>query len=108
MRRLLCSGAALLLFAVAGFAETFSGIVIDVNCHKRPDAASHTKACAIKCARSGYGLVTADGKFLKFDEAGNTKALAALKATSKEKDLTATVNGTAEGDMIKVESIEIQ
>lgn len=106
MRRLLCSGAAVLLFAATGFAATFSGIVIDSNCKSR-DAATHTKACAERCARSGFGLVTADGKFLKFDEAGNAKALAALKATPKDKDLKATVTGTAEGDMIKVASIRI-
>ena len=35
-------------------------------------AKSHTKDCALmpKCKASGYGVVTADGKFLKFDEDG--------------------------------------
>jgi hypothetical protein len=52
-------------------------------------------------------LVTADGKFVKFDEAGNAKALEALKATSKDADLKATVKGTMDGDVIKVESISL-
>ena len=59
------------------------------------------------CSKSGYGLMTSDGKYLKFDEAGNTKALAALKATTKEKDLKATVTGTKDGDTIKVESVSL-
>ena len=55
-----------------------------------------------------YGLVMADGKFVKFDEVGNAKALAALKATSKEKDLKAKVTGTLDGETIQVESVDLQ
>jgi hypothetical protein len=94
------------LFSVAAFAETWSGTVVDVSC-KGKDLASHTKDCAMGCAKSGFGLVTADGKFIKFDEEGNAKALAALKATSKSADLKATVKGSMDGDIIKVESISI-
>ena len=50
----------------------------------------------------------ADGKFVKFDEAGNAKALAALKATKKEKDLKAKVTGTLDGDTVQVESVELE
>ena len=94
------------LFSVAAFAETWSGTVVDVSC-KGKDLASHTKKCAMGCAKSGFGLMTADGKFVKFDEAGNAKALDALKATSKDADLKATVTGSMDGDVIKVESISI-
>ena len=97
---------ALSLFSVAAFAETFNGTVVDVSC-KGKDLANHTKQCAMGCAKSGFGLVTADGKFLKFDESGNAKALDALKATSKEKDLKATVSVTMDGDVLKVDSIQI-
>jgi len=44
--------------------------------------------------KSGFGLVTGEGKFLKFDESRQRKALAALKATKKEGDLKAKVDGT--------------
>ena len=96
-----------MLFSAAAFADSFSGTLVDNMCKGKADLASHPASCAIKCSKSGYGLMTSDGKFMKFDEAGNTKALAALKATSKEKDLKATVNGTADGDMIKVESVSL-
>jgi len=94
------------LFSAVAFAETWSGTVVDVSC-KGKDLASHTKKCAMGCAKSGFGIVTADGKFIKFDEAGNAKALDALKASNKDKDLKATVTGSMEGDVIKVDSISI-
>ncbi|MDQ2950507.1 MAG: hypothetical protein M3Y27_31985 [Acidobacteriota bacterium] len=96
------------LFSAAAFAETWTGTVVDVMCHGK-DLATHSKKCATSpnCSKSGYGLVTADGKFVKFDEAGNAKALAALKATEKEKDLKATVTGTMDGDIIKVDSVTL-
>lgn len=94
------------LFSAAAFADTLSGTLVDMNC-KGKDLAEHTKQCAMRCAKSGFGLVTADGKFVKFDEAGNTKALDALKASAKEKDLKATVTGKVDGDSIQVESVTL-
>ena len=107
MKSLALSFALAAGLAVAAAAETFSGTVVDVMCRGK-DLASHTRECAITCARSGFGVVTADGKFLKFDEAGNARALAALKKLSKEKDLKAKVTGTLTGDVLKVEAIEFQ
>ncbi len=107
MKRLLALSAATALFSVMALAETWSGTLVDVMC-KGKDLASHTTKCAIGCAKSGYGLVLSDGKFVKLDEAGNAKALAALKATSKEKDLKAKVTGTMDGDTVQVESIDLQ
>ena len=98
--------AACLLLGSTAFAETWNGTLVDVMC-KGKDLASHTRECAVTCAKSGFGLVMADGKFVKFDEAGNAKALDALKATSKDADLKATVTGSMDGDVIKVESISI-
>jgi hypothetical protein len=95
------------MLAPMAAAETFSGTVVDVMCRGK-DLASHTRECALTCSKSGYALVTADGKFLKFDEAGNARALSLLKKLAKEKDLKAKVSGTVNSDVLKVESIEIQ
>jgi len=95
-----------ILFSAAAFAESYSGTLVDTMC-KGKDLATHTTKCAIGCAKGGYGLVTADGKFWKFDEKGNAKALAALKATKKESDLKATVSGSIDGEMLTVESVSI-
>jgi hypothetical protein len=99
--------AGLAVSSVLALAETWSGTVVDVMC-KNNDLASHTKDCALNCSRSGYGIVLPDGKFIKLDERGNAKALAALKATAKEKDLKAKVTGTLKEDVIQVESIQIE
>jgi len=104
MKKLL---AALALSSIAALAETWTGTVVDVMC-KNNDLASHTRECALSCAKSGYGIVLSDGKFIKFDERGNAKTLATLKAASKEKDLKAKVSGTLKDDVIQVDSIQIE
>jgi hypothetical protein len=100
--------AFLMGLIAAGFAsaETFSGTVVDMMC-KGKDLAGHTRSCALDCAKSGFGLVEADGKFLKFDESGNSRTLAMLKSSSKEKDLKVKVTGTLDGDVIKVKAVEL-
>lgn len=97
---LLCAGAAA--------AQTWNGTLVDVMC-KGKDLAGHTTKCAVACAKSGYGVVLADGKFVKFDEGGNAKTLAALKTATKEKDLKVTVTGSlADDDTIQVSSIDLK
>ena len=101
------------LFAVTAFsivsfaADSWDGTLIDVMC-KGKDTEKHTRQCAIGCAKGGYGLVLSDGKFVKFDDAGNTKALAALKASTKENALKAKVTGTLHEDMIHVDSVTLE
>ena len=94
------------LAIVTGFAGTWNGTIVDLMC-KGKDVANHTRQCAIDCAKGGYGIVTSDGRFYKLDETGNTKALAALKKSTKEKDLRATITGTMDGDVIKVDSLAL-
>lgn len=108
MRKLVTiSGAAMMMFAGLALAESWSGTVVDVSCAKK-DLSTHSRKCAMGCSKSGYGLVTADGKFTKFDEAGNAKALAALQASTKNNDLKAKVTGKISGEVIEVESITIE
>lgn len=95
------------LFCALGWAESWTGTLVDVMC-KGKDLASHTRECGIACAKGGYGLVLADGRFLKLNERGNSKALTLLKASTKEKDLKAKVSGALDGEVIRVESIELQ
>jgi hypothetical protein len=104
MMRLVLFGFA---FGSLALAETWSGTVVDVMC-KGKDLSSHTRQCAVSCAKGGYGLVLADGKFYKFNETGNAKTLGMLKASAKDKDLKAKVSGTLDGDVIQVQSVELQ
>jgi hypothetical protein len=107
MKRVIPISIAILGFSTLALADSWTGTVVDVMC-KSKDLAGHTAKCAVSCSKGGYGLVLSDGKFVKFNETGNAKALASLKATAKEKDLKAKVSGTLENDVINVESIEIQ
>lgn len=99
--------AALLLVSSLALAESWSGTVVDISC-KTKDLAKHTRKCALSCAKSGYGLVLSDGKFVKFDESGNAKTLAALNKAAKESDLKATITGMLDGDVVHVASISLQ
>ena len=83
--------------------------VVDVNCSKKvaADPDSHPRTCALKCAASGYGIVTKDKQFLKFDAEGNTKIVEALKASDKKDHLRVDVSGDLQGDTLKVTSIKL-
>ena len=91
-------------------AESYENVaVVDVSCSKRAaaDPDSHTRECALKCASSGFGIVTSDQKFLKFDAAGNAKITEALKASSEKDHLRVNVEGDVQGDTLKVKSIKL-
>jgi hypothetical protein len=100
--------------ATSGKDAKITGFLMDNACAGRTsaDAAAerakgHTTKCALMgpCAASGYSVYS-DGKFYKLDDGGNTKAGEILKSTKSEKGISVTVEGTVEGDMIKVKKIE--
>jgi hypothetical protein len=91
-------------------AETYKDVpVVDVNCSKKvaADPGSHTRACALKCEGSGFGIVTKDKQFLKFDAKGNSTIAAALKASDKKDLLRVDVSGDVHGDSLTVTSIKL-
>ncbi|HEY1205360.1 MAG: hypothetical protein ABSH46_11675 [Bryobacteraceae bacterium] len=103
---LLALAAVPLLAAV----ETWNHVtLVDAMCaatiKANPDA--HTTECCLHCGGEGMGLLTADGTFLKFDDAGAKQALAVLKATKKKDHLRATVVGERSGDGITVQSVKL-
>ncbi len=101
--------AAFLLPAIAA-AETWENLpLVDHNCLERvkADPDKHETSCLIMCSRSGYGVLTSDGTWLKFDKKGNDEALKALKATKKENGIRVTVTGERTGDTIKVATLKI-
>lgn len=110
-------GVATLLAAssfVASAAQV-TGILMDKMCSAsaatkgQSFAMAHDTKCALEppCLKSGYGVFTADNKFIMLDKAGNAKAVAALKATTKVDHLMVTVDGDVTGDMIKVSSLKL-
>ncbi len=96
-------------------AAQVDGVLMDKMCSASAMkdagfAAKHDVKCALEadCMKSGYGVYTADGKFLTFDAAGNTKAVAALKATKKVDNLKVSVMGDVTGSTIKVSKVTLQ
>ena len=98
-------------FAALAAAETWSGTLVDAACaaNKKPSA-----ECTPTSTTTNFALVLADGKTVKLDETGNSKAAEALKNSadrSKDPDaktaVTAKVSGSLSGDTIKVETVEV-
>jgi hypothetical protein len=103
-------------FAGVVCAAEVQGILLDRMCSVKIVAAndqkaaqSHTRACDLMadCVKAGYGVFTADGKFITFDPAGNQKAHQALKASKKKDNIRVQVTGEQSGDSIAVTAIKI-
>jgi len=99
-------------FAIPAFAgsETFKDVaVVDSNCSMKvaADPDSHPRACALKCAESGFVVITKDQKILKLDKEGNQKVLAELKASDKKDHLRVDVTGDIQGETLKVKTIKL-
>ena len=115
MKSIVLLGAFSLFTAVAS-AATVNGILMDKMCSAKgicggqKAAAAHATKCAMMppCEKSGYGVFTADNKFLTFDSDGNEKAIAALKATKKTDNLPVRVTGEVNGGTIKVTDLKLQ
>ena len=105
----------LILFALAlpvfAAEQTWKDVpLVDTMCAAKvkSDPDKHTTQCALACEKGGFGIVAPDGAYLKFDDAGNSQALAALKATKKKDHIRATVVGQRDGDVIKVKSLSLE
>ncbi len=108
--KLLVVSLALMLLPIVAMAETWqNAALIDNSCATKvkanPDA--HTRECMLQCQRAGYGIVTADGNYLKLDANGNAQALTLLKSAKQNDHIRVTVTGVQQGDTIKVESIKM-
>jgi len=97
-------------------AEKVEGYLVDKMCSAKvlkggEDAAKgHTKDCALmpNCKSSGFGVVTTDGKFIKFDADGDKMAVKMLGFESSKDNIQATVNGKIEGDTIAVIALQLR
>lgn len=116
-KKTLVIGVVLLLAVVAlareGKDVKLTGYIIDNACSARAagengaeKVKNHTVKCALMppCAKSGYA-VFADGKLYKLDDEGNKKAGDILKNTKSEKSVQVSVEGSVDGDTLKVKSI---
>jgi hypothetical protein len=111
----LCSAGLVVGLTGIASAADVQGVLMDRMCSMKAmkegqqAAHMHTRDCALMpdCQKSGYGVFTADGKFISLDDAGNAKAVAALKASKKKEDLKVQVTGDMQGETIKVASLKL-
>jgi hypothetical protein len=99
-----------LAWPVLASAETWKDVpLIDHKCAAKfkADPDQHPTSCLLMCAKTGYGIFTADGTWVKLDKKGNEEALAALEKTTKKDAIRVTVTGEKEGDTIKVATLKL-
>ncbi|MDP9267888.1 MAG: hypothetical protein M3P27_06125 [Acidobacteriota bacterium] len=113
---------AVLAFAAdnksAAKSQTINGHLVDVACAseniEKPKAdfgAKHSKKCLqmAECEESGYAVLTADNKLIKFDKASNDSAKKFIAATEHDKDWKVAVTGSLNKDnTLKVDKIALQ
>lgn len=116
MRRILTMCACVAVFSVLALAESFSGRLVDASCMDQQKSAA---TCDPTSSTTSFAILVA-GKAAKFDDAGNAKAIEALKSradrsanptnpsTPPSTQVAAKVTGSKDGDNIKVEAIEVQ
>ncbi len=108
----------ILFLALSGSAwaadASLQGYLIDVSCasrnaHKPGYAAGHGRTCLRmpSCADSGYGVLTDDQRFIKFDQNGNELARKLLADLAQETGIKVTVNGAVDGDHLAVASLRL-
>jgi len=108
-------GLALGTFAAMGYAEDWTGKLIDASCHDKSQQNpadskqnSDLATCAATASTTSFAIQTSDGKVYKLDASGNAKASTALKGNPDNKSATATVSGTMDGQTVKVDSISVR
>jgi putative cofactor-binding repeat protein len=88
---------------------TITGNLIDNACAESAKdigarAKNHSTSCALMdgCEKAGYAVYGADNKLYKLDDKGNELAEAVLKNTKIKNGVKVSVEGTLDGDTVKV------
>jgi hypothetical protein len=116
-------GIIVCLTAMASYAESWTGKLIDASCYNSnkaaPASVDHKGAptsgekldrdCAPTATTSAYAL-HANGKVYMLDSSGNAKAAADFQGGAikpdKDGDVHVTVSGKMQGDTISVDSLK--
>jgi len=111
MKRFMQIALIVCVTCTLGLAETWTGKLIDANCKTQASSQSNpergaTASCAPTASTKDFAIETADGKVYKLDKSGNSKAAAAMKNNPSNSQIT--VNGTLEGQTVKVDSLDLR
>jgi hypothetical protein len=108
---------------VGSETRNWSGTLVDatrMDCGAEVEHAVKPGMCPVSMCTKTFGLMLADGKFVKFDEGGNIKAVDALRKSTKASKILfnywrtgktasvikARVTGTLTSDILNVESVK--
>ena len=114
MRRIVPFSALLVIFSGLALAESWQGRLLDATCF---DQQKNATACDATGTTTMFSLYVSN-KAYKLDDAGNAKAVEAMKSradrsSDPSKPLTTTVMAKITGskedqDILKVETVEVQ
>jgi hypothetical protein len=110
MKRIFLLTILAMALPVLAAAEDWNNVsIVDTQCSTKAkaDPDSHTRECALTCAKSGFGILDKDGNYLKFDAKGNAEALKLLQNTAKKDHLRVNVTGEKQGNIIEVQSLRM-
>ncbi|MDP9267983.1 MAG: hypothetical protein M3P27_06605 [Acidobacteriota bacterium] len=101
--------------AASGRKATLRGFLVDVACvTERVDelqtlGIKHTRKCLQMpaCDKSGFALLTAENKVIRFDDAGNQQARKLIEGAERERDFRVKVSGRLDGDTIVVRKLTL-
>lgn len=88
-------------------ADTFTGKLVDAVCKLAEGQDPSMARCGATSATQLFAIELPDANVLNLDAAGNQKAANAVK-NIKTANPHATVTGAAEGQIVKVETIEVR
>lgn len=116
MKIALSLGLALAVLAATGYADTWSGNLLDAAClaknqqnpNRNSKKTGDPPTCVASKTTGAFALQTSDGKIYKLDPAGNSKAATALRGNPDNDDPEADVSGARVGEILKVESISVR
>lgn len=106
MHRITVIAAIAGLTAGLALAESWSGKLIDANCKASGSSSqsqNESATCAPTASTKVFAIQTPDGKVYRLDNSGNSKAEEMIKKDPNRTNVT--VNGTLEGQMVKVDSL---
>jgi hypothetical protein len=99
-------GAVLVLVSGLSLAETFTGKLVDAACASKGQSSNQAAQCTPTAATKSFGVELSDGRVLKLDASGNSKAAEAMKSGKAGGQVT--ISGQLEGQTVKVDSINLQ
>jgi hypothetical protein len=112
MRKVFTIAATAAIFATLALAENLTGNLLDTTCL---DQKKDVSGCQANGTTTTFALQVS-GKTYRLDDTGNRQAILALKnradrstdPTVAAGPVNAKITGTRDGQVIKVDSIEIQ